>query len=1257
MATYFELKQKLDDALRNDQLPVYIDWLKKNLESDPWNYLACLFIARAYEAVGDYDNAASFYAHLLRIANLQLNREKILSEVQTFINQHNHVELIDIAKERFGPGSLEMPKKNYTKPRYATPTDIDKSKFQIENSKQDSNNLQHLSDKNHGLSTQIHPNEIKIRDLIGRGNQSFQKGELEPAYRSFYEAYTLGDRSYQTFLMLAQTLQRMGRINDALEFLDKGIRLFTHEQRLALLNLIAQICSSQSMWPKAIESYEILIHEEKRPAVKRFSRLQLSRIYKRIGDLEKAKLVLDQILSEMPQDQVTLRIRASLDQPVGVITEKTELPDDEDGDLSVDLSDEGVDLISPMLRRDLVLSEYRDEKILRQGGRPDVNDADRLLDLAEQAKTTETEFGERYPAFLEAAKAYSELPDGYYELERFYRALTRYAMLKGGALVAEIRRKVMSTSQPNMLEISRLQDSAKSYYLEALTLQVKVDIRYALTPLTNLLRAQIAYTLLSLGESVPQTLFQLPLTDILRLCHDHKNDKMLYTAYETVVAIGAASGNVWNQLQRLKGGPGVLWNMLEHENRRRRPYAAISLMIGKNLETQVKPGEVLKMAFLERRARVNGIIKYFGYLQQLQLSLQNIQTLNSQWQNFPHQDILLNTDKEILDGSSAILATLLPYRSRSMEERTSILFTARTTLERLLAIIQNSPTYWGRVGFEPLLMRWQVAIRNIEQQRLIEIQPKLVVRLDPPAFYQKSDFAEGGLIIQNIGRGTAEGTVMQIQLSTLENQPLLQSEETVLDEIPVGSTYHHRLKIPLSSLLHGSNVPYRLAVTITPIFRRVTLPYDEPQEFTLEISSGMRIQVEDIPWNEIEIPPEHLFKGREQFIEKLATHLSSLNRNKTYILYGLTRTGKSSILNYLSKRIDLQTLQCNGNTYRFVTFIWNIGTANAQSNAKDMWSYLLEKNVVEKLHLLVDEKYLGQDDVPILQHPGNVRFKDWELILQHLGNRKIYPVFLIDEFSYFRSLVDSKRIDASFLAAIRQFTIDGRASFVFAGTYDLRKLIRDPAYGITGQLVNAIETQVSRIDKEPAIELVQVMSPKLRFTPDAIEHILRLTYQIPYFIQLLCKNCALYAVNSGRGILGFPEVEAVVKTMTGEDINLSKLGVNPMPPGIFMNNMQTPTDPPEYSALISTICHLSGERLVSRMVTYPEIQAVWDEHRIRYFQSRLAYAIQELKDREVLIEGEDEGIPAYQISVDLFRRWWMREHKNFTLELDALMDT
>ncbi len=1094
----------------------------------------------------------------------------------------------------------------------------------------------------------------RVPELLTKANRSFQKGDLGEALRSFEQAYKIGDRSPGMFLQLAQTLQRLQRYDEAQRYLDLGINALKPSQRTALLNLKAQIFSSRSQWAEAAEAYERLIRQDLPPAVRRFSRLQLARTYRHLGEFDKAKAILDQVLADYPQDQVAIRIRAALDH--AAVSKTTTIQaeyDDAIRELEVDLPDEGIDLISPMLRRDLATTEYRDQKILLQGGRPEVSDANRLLVEAE--RTQGSEFGERHPLFLEAAKAYNELPEGSYVLERFHLALARYAMLKGGALVSEFRRRILS-GRTDLTELCRLRDSATSYYLESLALQVRVDVRYALIPLANYLRAQIAYALVERSEPVPPKLFQYDFASLFKLCQEYQDDGIARIAYESVVSWGAASGYVWNRLQGLPGGPGFLGQALEKPPARYRPYQILSAISGKHFTQDQRPREVLRIAFLERRARTREILDFFTRLQQMPPSVQNFRELHSLWQEFPnHRGSLLETDLEIRDGVRAILDTLLPYQTRSPEERTAILFTARTYLENWLRFIQSNPTYWGRVGFEGLLTRWQTSIRIIEQRRLGEIQPKLVASLEPPVFRREGDHVEGGVNLQNVGRGTAEGLVLNIELCEYDSGEILckREREIIREEVAVNGKHYIPVRFCNSELSHGLNVPYRLRLQIAPIFRQVELDTAE-QEFTLEVRAEVGFSKEDIPWNEITIPPEHLFKGREQLIDRLVTHLKSGERSKTYILYGLTRTGKSSILRYLGKRVDLQPLEIEGVPFRFVSFEWDLGRAKAHSNAQDMWGYLLNEKVVAKLDHMSRAGLIQPNHAAVLRNPDKIRFRDWEPLLTYLRRQCLYPVFLLDEFSYYREMVDSQRLDASFLAAIRSFAIIGQASFVFAGTYDLRKLIKDPAYGITGQFVNAIEEKVSKIEHGPATELIQVMGTSLRFTQDAIDHILRLSYQVPYFIQLLCKNCAFYAANSGRSIIGFPEVETVVQALSGESGELSLKDVPRMAPGVFMNNMHAPTDPIEFAALISTICDLTRGQLFARMVTYSEIQEAWHRAGVSLFQARLAQAIQELCDREVLVAGEDEGMPAYRISVDLFRRWWANEHKYLNLELDAV---
>jgi hypothetical protein len=201
--------------------------------------------------------------------------------------------------------------------------------------------------------------------------------------------------------------------------------------------------------------------------------------------------------------------------------------------------------------------------------------------------------------------------------------------------------------------------------------------------------------------------------------------------------------------------------------------------------------------------------------------------------------------------------------------------------------------------------------------------------------------------------------------------------------------------------------------------------------------------------------------------------------------------------------------------------------------------------------------------------------------LEYLKLRDYYPIIFVDEFSYIMDLMDKGTIGKPFLAALREYSLSGLVSFVFAGTYDIRKLITDEKYGITGQLVHVIEYQVDKIEDEDAESLITIIDEKLSFTPEAITHIKKLSGNIPYFIQIICKNCGDYAVENKRRFIGYPELEKVIQILTGE-LNSENSIITRLPVGIFQNNQYSTTDPKEIEVLISTLCFYNKKSLNPR---------------------------------------------------------------------------
>lgn len=157
---------------------------------------------------------------------------------------------------------------------------------------------------------------------------------------------------------------------------------------------------------------------------------------------------------------------------------------------------------------------------------------------------------------------------------------------------------------------------------------------------------------------------------------------------------------------------------------------------------------------------------------------------------------------------------------------------------------------------------------------------------------------------------------------------------------------------------------------------------------------------------------------------------------------------------------------------------------------------------------------------------------------------------------------------------------------------------------------------------------------------------------------MICKNCAYYAVEKRRSIIGYPELEYVIKVMTGEIEPEEESRVKTLPENVFQNNMFSPADPKEVKVLITTICHLNKDnKVLSRGVGMVELQELWGKNKVQAFVPKLADAIELLVQKKVLDSSEDEGLPVYKLKVDLFRRWWRVHHPDLNLEINTILES
>ena len=558
------------------------------------------------------------------------------------------------------------------------------------------------------------------------------------------------------------------------------------------------------------------------------------------------------------------------------------------------------------------------------------------------------------------------------------------------------------------------------------------------------------------------------------------------------------------------------------------------------------------------------------------------------------------------------------------------------------------PTYWQLVGCEGIIQQCLLAIDNMEQLRTKLRQPQLSFSLEPPVFQQNNNTdIRTTLLIKNDGVVSANNLLINICVtSSVNNSTVIFKKETHLDRISQKSTSKNiDIIIPLRSF--QSIFPEDTQLTIRASYAEGKT---DPAKFTIDIDKGSHFTREMIPWSFAGKVQQEAFKGREEIIKELEDALNDKTRRAfSYMLYGVTRSGKTSILNFLRQRIHGKKLRGDNTQRCFLCIQWEFSSASNCSTPNALWTEFLHSSIQRAIEDWNVSEELRSAVHHILPDPQNVQGEHFRPLMEALKKLNVYPVILIDEFTFYRNLHDNGFLGPSFLSLIREFALNDYATFIMAGTYDLLNIIKDEHYGITGQFVNLVKKQVTNIKKQPAKELVNIFDKHLKFTDESCNYILHLADCRPYLIQMICYYCAQYALHLRRSILGMPEVEHVVAILCGDSDE--EQDIHTLESSRFDNNLIFAKEKqyPLFAAVTTIISHSGNQK--NGFISYNRLRTIWRDNALN--ASDLASVLDDLVERQVIENIEDEGDMGYRLRVELFRRWWHNFHPHLEKEIDA----
>lgn len=1096
---------------------------------------------------------------------------------------------------------------------------------------------------------------------------SFSQLELPMISTDFKESSDSSEKSI--FKLTEFSVKRLvdaGNITGAVEQIDKTIEDNSLSSKYVsnLLLRKAQLYSSVDDIENAQQAYTDLIsyNESVGASMNNLSHLytELARLLLLSPDTKgQAIEKLDKAIQLNPSNKVASTLKA---QATSLNEDDGEKPDD-----SILIETPYTSsILSKMIDIDIQEHRFTDSEILERNNTATPEIALRLYEDAIQS--TEPE---QYPKYLEAAKAFSGLKVGSYNLQNYLYVIANYSRLKGNYLCNAVKRRALNTNikDQDVTSIRRLKDSAQSYYLETLDLWSSISedsfdidnspansesskdevLSVVLEVLANYLKLDVAYYYLSNNvTSDYSSIFASNFSEIFKQCIKSKNAELEKIAYHTVIQIGSYSLQVWKKLNSMENGTKALYNKFDSPDSKLHIYSIINGFLDDPISTSLSPGIFLQRAFtFHTQSRINFESKSAS-LQGEVMGPHNIAEITEKWESLAiYWSLLSETETETKDKISEILAVLKPYLSRKDTERTNLLIKAQGIIDNQIQFINDNTTYYGRTFFFPLLNKWRKELKNILDERIALTNPVLDVKGDPMFILNEEGKRVLNLVLTNTGESSADGYELSLILMAGGQQESISISRKEY-EIPAGD--RAPVKIDLTDKAIVEEKVINVKAWVSPYYLSNLLPAIE-YDFSVESEEeAFNLTEADILWSDTRTPDSQLFVGREEILNRLVRHYSSIEKHEPYVLYGLTRTGKSSILRYLGETINGKSFRTrDGKTYNIIPIFIDFSQGASLGKASDFWNYIINECVFPQL----EELSISYE---VFKCNGdNPRKKDFDLLMTDLKGIGLYPLFLIDEFSYIRTLIDKDIVNTAFLHSLRQYSLDGKASFIYAGTYDVKSLIKDAKYGFTGAMVTAHDEEIGKIDSEPAEELMDAMQNDIVFTSDAKSRIHELSGDIPYFIQIICKNLGFFAVENKRKYIGYPELEKIVNILTGKEVQNRGSLVRELPENRFQNNQYSPLDPPEVGVLISSVVEKNRGLKLPRGVSYAELQDMWGSHGISDFRPKLASAIGLLVEKKVLQEYQDDGMQVYKLSVDLFRLWWENHHKDINRELSTIM--
>lgn len=360
---------------------------------------------------------------------------------------------------------------------------------------------------------------------------------------------------------------------------------------------------------------------------------------------------------------------------------------------------------------------------------------------------------------------------------------------------------------------------------------------------------------------------------------------------------------------------------------------------------------------------------------------------------------------------------------------------------------------------------------------------------------------------------------------------------------------------------------------------------------------------------------QEMFFGRDDIFDFIRRTLTGQHRDQVIVLYGQRRTGKTSILYQMHRRLDP----------RYLCIFIDLHGLLMDSEASFLWELAGQIRRV-----------LGRDHGITLPPPDRVAFEAdarsyfandfldqaWGAV----GDRHI--LLMIDEAVRLQEQVAAGKLDKSIFEYLRHLMQHyDQLNFLFSIGSGLEQMEKEYAF-----LFNvALYKKISFLERAAAVDLItKPAQAHYRVEPAAVDRILEVTACHPYYTQLVCHSLFNRLRQRGGDVVEPADVDAVLEEVVERGLAVLK----------HIWEESTPGE----KATIAGLATAMGER--NRPVGRSEAARAWERLGVTLPAGEAARAMKSLAARDIL--SGDEQV---RFTVDLQHFWarkfqrleWVRE--------------